>query len=96
LNYFKLYVEDAAVWIVDTVQGKFETRKNLTILATTSSAATKATVKPTSTLQSQTTSVHVDAAASTRTPQSMATKPFVVSGSIAVFALGYSALLFLL
>ena len=87
------------MWIVDTVQGKFESRKNLTILATTSSAATKATVKPTTNvqnLQSQTTSDHVDAAASTRTPQSMATKPFVVSGSIAVFALGYSALVFFL
>ena len=99
LNYFQLYVEDAAEWVVDTVQGNLVSRKNVTILPTTSSAVTKATAKATNSahaLQSQTTSVHAEAAASTRTPESMAEKSFLGSGGAAVIALGYSVLLFLL
>jgi acetylxylan esterase len=99
LNYFKLYVEDAAEWVVDTVQGNFGSRKNVTVLATTSSAATKATAEATNSVhdsQSEASGTHVEAVASTRTPESIATKYFVGSGGAAVIAIGYTALLFLL
>ena len=88
-------MEDAAEWVVDTVQGNLESRKNVTTPATISSATTKATAKATTSVlasQSQATGAHAEAVI---TPGSMATKCFVGSGCAAVVAIGYSALLFL-
>jgi acetylxylan esterase len=101
LNYFKLYVEDAAEWVVETVEGNLESRENVTVSASTSSPASKtkaaatATSAPTSTTHAA--SSHVEAvAATTSSPASSASKNREALGGAAIVAFGYGALLFLL
>jgi acetylxylan esterase len=110
LNYFKLYVEDAAEWVVETVEGNLESRENVTVSASTSSSASKTKATATATATSAHTSTthttsghaevassHVEAvAATTSSPESSASKHREALGCAAIVAVGYGALLFLL
>jgi hypothetical protein len=108
LNYFKLYVEDAAEWVVETVEGNLESRENVTAPASTSNSAskTKATATAMSAHASKTHAVssHVEAASShveavaatTSSPESSASKHHEVFGGTAIVAVGYGVLLSLL
>ncbi|KAF2703067.1 carbohydrate esterase family 5 protein [Pleomassaria siparia CBS 279.74] len=93
LNYFKIYTEEAAKWVVGTVQGRKMTNVQSSA-PKSSSVSSKGTPTATSSSTATSASTPLSAALSTSTPESKAVKRWEVFSGVTAVALGLGAFVF--